>query len=277
MAAKPSALKGNEILIDDSTDNDLLFDPVVDGEKKGRGGIPRDYSVQPVDWFSDPPSNMQIIPKTEWSERIKELEAQKALLSHVRGDIASLDQNGQGYCWFYSNSGVVTILRKKANLPYIRFSAHAGACKIKNFKDEGGWCGLSADFWKSTGCPTVEFWPEKSMSKQHDNAATWENAAKHKVTEDWVDLGKAVYDRNLTFDQVATCLLLGLPCAVDFNWWGHSVCALDLVEVEPGDFGIRIWNSWSDGWGEKGTSVLRGSKARPDGAVCLRVTTPSDV
>lgn len=275
MAARPDTLFPGELLIDDSTPTHLLFDPVVDGEMKGRGGIPRDFRVDPPDMF-DPPGDMPLIPKSEWSDRIKHLSANEALLSHVRGDLPSYDQNGQGFCWFYSNTGVVTILRKKANMPYIRFSAHAGACKIKNFKDEGGWCGLSAKFWKERGCPSTAFWAEKSMSKQYDTEATWANAAQHKVTEDWVDVARPVYDQNLTFEQVVSCLLSGIPCAVDFNWWGHSVCALDVVEVEPGDFGIRIWNSWGDGWGERGMSVLRGSKARPDGAVALRVTTPSD-
>jgi hypothetical protein len=69
--------------------------------------------------------------------------------------------------------------------------------------------------------------------------------------------------------------MAGIPCVGDFNWWGHSVCLLDVVEVEPGDFGIRILNSWSDQWGERGTSVLRGSKCRPDNAIATRTTKPS--
>jgi hypothetical protein len=265
-------LNPGEYLIDDSTPDDGLLNPVVDGELKGRGHDPSQY----VPTMFAPPAELPLIPRSEWSDRIKEQERLKSRLSDIRGSIPSLDQNGQGYCWAYSTTSCVMLLRAKANQPYVRLSAHAVACKVKNFRDEGGWCGLSAKFQREQGCPSVDFWPEKSMSRSHDKPETWANAALHKVTEDWVDLGKAVYDQNLTFDQVATCLLSGVPCAVDFNWWSHSVCAVDLVEVEPGSFGLRILNSWSDSWSERGMGVLRGSKAIPTGAVALRVTGASD-
>ena len=95
--------------------------------------------------------------------------------------------------------------------------------------------------------------------------------AKFKVAESWIDLTRADYDQVMTFDQVASCLLSNIPCAVDFNWWGHSVMACDLVEVSSNSFGIRIRNSWTDSWGDKGFSVLQGSKAIPDNAVGFRV------
>jgi hypothetical protein len=263
-----------ELLIDDSTDPDVLFKPVVDGEAKGRGLVPRDYTLYPETMFA-PPSDMPLIPRSEWSDRLKEQERTKSRLSDIRGSIPSLDQNGQPYCWAYSTTSAVMVLRAAGNQPYVRLSAHAVGCKIKGFREEGGWCGLSAKFQREQGCPSVQFWPEKSMSRANDKPEVWANAALHKVTEDWVDLTRNVYDQNLTFDQVATCLLSGVPCAVDFNHWSHSVAALDLVEVEAGSFGLRIWNSWGDSWSDRGMGVLRGSKAIPNGAVALRVTGAS--
>ena len=76
----------------------------------------------------------------------------------------------------------------------------------------------------------------------------------------------------MTFDMVASCLLANIPCAVDFNWWGHSVMACDLVDLGNGQYGIRFRNSWTDSYGDKGFAVLTGSKAIPNGAVGLRVT-----
>ncbi len=81
----------------------------------------------------------------------------------------------------------------------------------------------------------------------------------------------------MTFDMVMSCLLGRIPCALDFNWWGHSVMGCDPVEVERNSFGIRIRNSWRDSWGDRGFSVLRGSKAIPNGAVGLRTTNAAAV
>jgi hypothetical protein len=250
---------------------DNVFVPVIDGELKGHGLVPRDYRIHPPEMFA-PPSELHLIPRPEWSDRLKEQERAGARLSDIRGDWPALDQNGQGYCWAYSTTSAVMLLRSVNNQPYVRMSAHAIGCKVKNFRNEGGWCGLSAKFHRENGCPSVAMWPEKSMSRSNDRADVWSNAALHKVTEDWVDLTRDVYDQNLTFNQVATCLLSGIPCAVDFNWWSHSVCGADLVEVEPGSFGLRILNSWSNSWGERGAGILRGSKAIPDEAVAMRVT-----
>jgi hypothetical protein len=287
-----------------------VYVPIVDGETKGMGYVPRDLNQYPVPMF-DPPSQLSLIAETEWPERIKDKIATKSQLSDLRNtamngqQFPALDQNGQGYCWAYSTTACVMLLRAVMNQPYVRLSAHAIGCTVKNYRDEGGWCGLSADFHKNKGCPSVQHWAEKSMSKSNDKPETWANAAQHKVTEDWIDLGQAVYDRNLSFKQMATCLLCNIPCALDFNWWGHSVCGMDLVDgvssfnagmlrssngklMEACEFDVlfetdvtagfapRILNSWTNTWGEAGTGVLAGSKGIPNGAVALRVTGASD-
>jgi hypothetical protein len=114
-------------------------------------------------------------------------------------------------------------------------------------------------------------WPQGQRNYQSlDTPQMRQAMSKYKITDDWVDLSRPVYSRNLTFDQVATCLLNNIPCAVDFNWWSHSVCAIRLVRVEAGSYGLKIWNSWSDTWGDKGMGILRGNKALPDGAVATR-------
>jgi hypothetical protein len=244
----------------------------------GHGLVERDHAKYPAEMFA-PPTEIQLIPRSEWPDRIKERQAQKATGRDLRNRMAngkkhkSLDQNGQGYCWMYSVTHTVMYMRAVANQPYRRLSAHAGACKVKNFRDEGGWCGLGAKFVRENGIPSVRAWPEKSMSRSHDTAATWEDAKASVITEDWVDLTRQVYDQNLSFDMVASCLLQGVFCAVDFNWWAHSVCAIDIAEVEPGSYGLLIQNSWTDAWGDEGLGILRGNKAVPDGAVATRVVT----
>lgn len=263
-------------VIDDDTPNDVLFDPVINGEMKGRG---HDESQRVPEMF-EPPSDIPLIPRSEWDARIKEQEERKSSLWHLRqyaangSQMPTLDQNGQGYCWAYSVTRCVMYTRAVMNQPYVRLSAHGVACRVKAFRDEGGWCGLSAQFIRQNGVPSVAAWPEKSMSRANDNAASRENALLHKTLEEWVDLTKAAYDQNLTFDMVASCLLLNIPCALDFNWWGHSVCGIQLVKVS-GSYGVKIDNSWTDSWGELGTSVLTGQKMIPDGALAIRTSRPT--
>lgn len=269
----------NIFVIDDSTPNDLIYAPTVDGEVKGHGLVPRDLSIYPPGMFA-PPSEMPLIPRSEWDARIDEQERTKSSLEHVRmtGNngqmIPSLDQNGQGYCWAYSTTMAVMLLRAVMNQPYVRFSAHAIGCKVKNFQNQGGWCGQSAKFHKDYGCPTVAYWAEKSMSRSNDNPQTWANAAKHKVTEDWVDVTTSLYDQNLTTDQLASCLLSNTPAAVDYNEWSHSICAIRWVRIEAGSYGPKILNSWTDGWGDRGMAVIRKGWT-VDGSVGLRLTGAS--
>lgn len=248
-----------------------LFDPPP-GQKKGL--IPRNYARHPVGYLANAkPFDLQLIPESEWQSRLDALVAAKALLSDIRNrgnngsPIPSRDQNGKGYCWAHSGVSAHLIARAVANEPYADLSAYAIACMIKHFQDEGGWGAEGVEFQGDKGVPTSKTWPQQSMSRSNDNPATWEDAAKHKMVE-WMDI-----DPNQAKAQMVTCLLLGIPVVVDFNWWSHSVCALDLVKINP--FQIRIWNSWGDSWSENGTGILEGNHAVPDGALGCRVTTPS--
>jgi len=263
-----------QLIIDDSSYKEVLG-TTIDGVLMGTGAVPRDYTVDPVEMF-EPPSAIKLIPRSEWSARIKEMEETKSRLSDVRGGIPSLNQGPVGYCWGHSTVHDVILLRALSNQPYVPLSAYAVAAIIKGGRDEGGWCGLSAKFLKEVGVPSQDFWPQGNRSLSLDTPEMRANAALHKVTEEWMDLTRPVYANDMTFDMVMSCLLARTPATGDFNWWGHSVCLLDPVEVERGSFGIRIWNSWGDEWEDRGMAILRGSKAIPDGAVALRVTGASD-
>jgi hypothetical protein len=267
-----------QLIIDDSNWKEH-FAPTINGEVKGHGAVPRDFHKHPREMF-DPPSQLQVIPKSEWSDRIKEKVRNKSQISDIllAAGIPSLDQDGVGYCWAHSTTGCEQAARELTNQPYEPLSAFSVAATIKKGADEGGWCGLSAQFARQKGIVPQSIWPQGDRQyRKYDKPETWEAAARYKSVGEWVDLTADVYDVQLAFEQLATCLLLNCPCATDFNWWSHSVMACDLVEVESGDFGIRIRNSWSDSYGDKGFAVLRGGKCHPDSALSIFLSQAADL
>lgn len=267
-----------EPIIHDGNFQDFI-DGVVDGEHKARGLVPRNFALCPHASMPEALNfTLPLIPESEWDARYDEMVETDSFLSSMmlRGNqgqpIPSLDQGNKGYCWAHSTTGAILADRARSGQPYVPLSAYAVACIIKNFQDEGGWCGESLKFLVERGVPSAAFWAQQSMSRSNDKPATWENAALHKVSEGFYDLGAPIWDQKLTFQQMMTCLFLRIPCAIDLNWWGHSVLAADPVRIEAGSWGPRIRNSWGDGWGDKGFGLLQGSKGKPDNAVAIRVS-----
>jgi hypothetical protein len=262
----------NELIIGD--------DPFLPAEtfSGSRGLVYRDMDHFPVGSFA-PPTDIQRIPRNEWSARIREMERTKSRLSDLRmiGNrgqmIPSLDQGSWGYCWAHGPVAAMLILRAKMGLPYVPLSAFGTAYTLKNGRNEGAWAAMAVDFLETRGCPKASDWPRDDRRMRPVNDPIWNTAKNYRITDGWMELEAAVYDRDMTFDQVMTCLLNRIPVCCDFYWWGHSVVALDPVEVAPNRFGIRIWNSWSDSWGDKGMSVLTDSKCIPDNAVAPSLVT----
>lgn len=259
-----------EIIINDINCSDYLTPP----HGQSMGLVPRNYMQCPVGYLPcAKPFDLPLIPESEWQSRLDAQIAAKAQLSDIRNrgkngsPMPSTDQNGYGYCWCHSGTSAILLARAAANEPYVDLSAYAVGCIIKNYRNQGGWGSEGVEFIASRGIPSSEFWPQRSTNRANDNPATWENAALHKNLE-WMDL----QPRNKA--QLVTCLLLNIPVVSDFNWWGHSVCTMDLVSLNP--FKTRIWNSWGDGWSENGAGILEGSRAIPDGALGVRVVSPSE-
>lgn len=249
-----------------------------------RGCVPRDFDVDPV-VMRDSPSAMKLIDPSEDDARYDEQEAQESSLEHIflRGGAAAfvnLDQNGHGYCWAYSTGHAVMLDRLKQNLPVIRINPHATAAIIKGGRDEGGWCGLSMKWAREHGYAVEGTgpgeWPKWSRDvRRYDTPELRAAMAKHKAEEDWYDLGSREWDQELSDRQLATCGFENCPAPVDFNEYSHSMCQLRKVRIERGAWGGLILNSWV-GFGFHGLCVIPDTTARPDNAVALRSSTPSD-
>jgi hypothetical protein len=245
------------------------------------GLVPRDLSKYPLEMF-DSPDKMIIVPESEWDARFDEQEEQQSSLEHLylcgpNGEPAfeNLDQNGDGYCWAYSTGQSIMLDRLKRNLALVRLNPHATAAIIKKGRNEGGWCGLSAQFGREHGYAVEGTgpgqWPLHSRNLKYDTAQLRTEMAKYKIEEEWVDLTRSVYDQNLTRAQVASCGFNNIPGPGDYNWWGHSVCRVRWVRIERGSWGQLILNSWPK-WGRRGLAVLRGNQAICDGALAVRLT-----
>lgn len=278
MSDRP-AIYDRELVIDDDTPLEVAAPADC-----CRGLVPR-----PAAFTSGAlrPFDIPLIPRHEWPERIREMEAKKTRLSDIirQGNagrpIPSKQQNegnGRwGYCWAYAVVGAVEALRAVMNQPYVPLSAFGVAYTIKNGRDEGAWGALALDFALNRGIPPETVWPNFSRQVNPNDPRVWQEAARFRVDSAWMDLSRPVWDRDLTFDQKATLLLNRIPVVDDFLWWGHAVYSCDLVDVDPrldlrdpNRWGVRIRNSWGDGWGDIGFGIVRGRRAIPDNAVAPR-------
>lgn len=264
-------------IIDENTISDVAFP-----QNARFGAVPRDYQIDPVS-VRQQPSDLVLIPESEWDARYDEQERTESSLEHLylRGGqpaFQHLSQGQDGYCWAYSVGHAVMMDRLARNYPFVRLNPHSVAAIIKNGRDEGGWCGLSCQFIRENGIAPEGTgpgqWPKQSRNLQYHTPLVRENMKKYRIEEDWYDLGRAVWDQKLSTQQRATLGFLNIPVPSDFMWWSHSVCQIRWVRIERGSWGPLVLNSW-DNWGRFGLGVLRGSRANADNAVAIRTTTAS--
>lgn len=231
---------------------------VIDGVPMSHGLIPRDRAKQPGHMFGLDAFPFPLIPESEWDDRLREQEKNKASLTDLIQEVGlePLNQNGTSFCWANSSTMAAQILRVKEGEPKVDLSPASVACPINGFVNQGGWCGQSCKQIAEHGVAPASMWPVNAISRQYYTDEVRAEAAKYRIQK-WYE-GAA---RNR--QQLATCLLLGIPCPVDYNWWSHSVCAIRLVKTSNG-YATEIYNSWGTGYGDHGRGILEWPRGLPD-------------
>lgn len=235
-------------------------DIIIRGKHCSRGYIPpnkaaRKQGLQALrDEGSLIPFDFPILSKPERLEAIKQMTAEKNLLSDRRLSlkIPSLDQNGTNYCWGNGVVSAIILRRMLMGGGYIPLSPASGCAPITGFRNNGGW---GVDFIRYTskyGINTVNEWPANAIDKRYYTEANKELAKRNMVLK-WMELEPG------NRDQLMTAMVLRLPVALGYSWWSHEVCGIDPA-ITNGDESGRIWNSWSDAWSYMGMAVLAANK-----------------
>ena len=170
-----------------------------------------------------------------------------------------------GNCWINAPTQAIHYVRARMGQRKVLFSPASAGAPIKGFRNVGGWGTQGAEWIAEHGICPQEVWPANAISRQYYTEENKKIAAKYRIT-DWCEL------KPRSFDELATCLLLGLPVAIGLNWWSHEVLAVNLV-AKGGKWFVAIDNSWGSGYGDNGIGLLTEVKGRPDDSVCLRLMT----
>lgn len=262
-----------QLTLSKSDGEGILYNtPIPDGFSTGL--VIRDYDRYPTGYLSFAPEfpDDELIDESEWPDRLAQNRATKSGLLDLREAyyeiLKSLDQDGLGLCWAFSSTKATMYTRALMNASFLRLSAWYVAGIINRWRDQGGWGAASLEFIRNTGVPAESYCP--SYKSSYDTADTRANAALHKVTEWW----DGTNDPRKATKQLVSSLLKRIPCVVDLNDMGHSMCAIDIGSLNPLE--IIYDNSWGES-GEKGLYRGRGARSRPDGLVIPRVSLPSPV
>ncbi len=216
-----------------------------------------DYAYEGVADRFDP---AWLVPQSEWEARIKEMTERKLLVSDLIDfyKIPEKDQGPTNFCWMYGPVQCQEVVMCKQNETYVDLCATSAACRVKGFRNVGGWGKEAIMHLQDLGVTSTKLWKNQAIDRKYDTAEAKQEALLYRVNR-WIE----TQPRNL--EQMVSMLLRGYPGAFGYNWWRHEIMGCDLLWLD-GEVALRIRNQWK-GWGNRNFGILRGSKMLPDDAV----------
>jgi len=222
----------------------------------GKGYVDRDWKAEP---FASvvPEYSGEVYSRDIWQDLIKEQVKRECSPYDVfqSARLPVLNQKSLNYCWCFCLVQGVSIAIAKSGYdqsPPLHLSASYPAQLYKNFSNSGGWAMQAVSACRKYGIPTVNVFPEATLSKSKcDNDAVRLSAENHSIVQ---------YEEceSKDFATAFSALISPDPCCVTLglSWWRHAVLGVEAVYDKHRGYGIRILNSWGSGWGDKGTQVL---------------------
>jgi hypothetical protein len=163
-----------------------------------------------------------------------------------------------GNCWGFGTAKAIEICYAMTGYNVPHLNPFPTAYRIKQGRNQGGWAQEYLEGVDKFGIVEHSLWKGNEANMQNwERGEIKANGELHKVTAS-LELPTndfAALVTSLTHPKVPRPVTLGL------NWWGHLICGVRAVVIEPGKFGIKIVNSWGDSWGEGGCAILTESKA----------------
>ena len=159
----------------------------------------------------------------------------------VEGDNSYVAEGiGVHNCWIYGTTGAVEAVRRVQGFKeWVELSPESAGGPITGYRSRGGYGEEGLKYGSSVGFAAQTLWPRQKIGGPSNITAevkaSYEN---HKIGE-WFD------GKTNSLNQLWSLLLMGMPCPLGLNWWGHLIYACDVVVDRAANkiVGTRIRNS----------------------------------
>lgn len=218
-----------------------------------------------------------IIPSEKWADLIKEKDANGSWMraTNDAAGVPCLDQDGLGYCHAYGTVGAGMTARAIMGLPFVHLSAESIGGIVTGWKNRGAVPDDDLEIFVKYGACAQSFMDREWSLTPSKWKPGWEQDALNHTVMECFDLNPAQI-----FEQEMTCVLLNIPTADWYNWWGHHIQGPLQAKYEGGKFWLLKRNSWGRDYGDNGYFWMAEGYGRglanPDGAFGIRILKPSE-